>query len=113
MTKDEMQSIINSIMFAGTQFGIEIFVCLREDYGYKIKRLRATDKLLSSTRRNLADTIYNRYMSSDIEYDSSENIADNKKAIYEIIQSRDYQPFSFLDQAKAFSSIKNEKRDSG
>lgn len=113
MTKGEMQTIINSIMFAGTEFGIEIFVCLRGDYGYKVKRLRATDKLLSSTRRNLADTIYNRYMSPDIEYDSSENIADNKKAIYEIIQSRDYRPFSFLEQAKACTDYysENDRKD--
>lgn len=113
MTKGEMQTIINSIMFARTEFGIEIFVCLRGDYGYKVKRLRATDKLLSSTRRNLADTIYNRYMSPDIEYDSSENIADNKKAIYEIIQNRDYRPFSFLEQAKACTDYysENDRKD--
>ena len=89
MTKDEIQSSINSIMFSDVDFGIEMFVCLRGDDGYgaiiyKIKRLRATDKLLASTKRNLANTICNSYISPDVEYDSSENIADNKKSIYEI-----------------------------
>ena len=105
MTKDEIQSSINSIMFSDVDFGIEMFVCLREDDGYgaiiyKIKRLRATDKLLASTKRNLANTICNSYISPDAEYDSSENIADNKKSIYEIIQDSEYQPFSFLDKAE-------------
>lgn len=100
MTKDEIQSSINSIMFSGVDFGIEMFVCLRGDDGYKIKRLRATDKLLASTKRNLANTICNSYTSPDTEYDSSENIADNKKSIYEITQDSEYQPFSFLDKAE-------------
>lgn len=100
MTKDEIQSSINSIMFSDVDFGIEMFVCLRGDDGYKIKRLRATDKLLASTKRNLANTICNSYISPDAEYDSSENIADNKKSIYEIIQDSEYQPFSFLDKAE-------------
>lgn len=100
MTKDEIQSSINSIMSSDVDFGIEMFVCLRGDDGYKIKRLRATDKLLASTKRNLANTICNSYISPDAEYDSSENIADNKKSIYEIIQDSEYQPFSFLDKAE-------------
>ena len=33
MTKDEMQSSINSIMFSGADFGIEMFVCLRDYEG--------------------------------------------------------------------------------
>lgn len=108
MTKDEMQSSINSIMFSGVDFGIEMFVCLRGDGGYKVKRLRATDKLLSSTKHNLANTICNSYTDSDIEYDSSENIADNKKSFYEIIQDNEYQPFSFLEHAEACTDYYSE-----
>lgn len=101
MKRDEIQTLIKSIMFADVESGIEMFVCLRGCNGYNIKKLRATDKLLSSTKYNLTDTIEKSYLSADIEYDSSENIADNKKAIYEIVQDKVYCPFLFLDQAEA------------
>lgn len=108
MTKGEMQSSINSIMFSGVGSGIEMFVCLRKDDEYKVKRLRATNKLLTSTKRNLANTICNSYTSPDVKYDSSENIADNRKVIYEIIQNSEYQPFAFLDRAEDCTDFYSE-----
>ena len=50
MTKEEIQASIKSIMFSGSVCGIEIYACLRDESGYQTKKIRATDKLLSSTK---------------------------------------------------------------
>lgn len=98
MTKNEMQQLINSIMFSEVEFGIQMFVYLRNNGEDTIKRFRATDKLLKSIKLKITDTVRERYIHSDVEYDSAENIADNRKSLYEIIQDSNYEPFSSLNQ---------------
>lgn len=100
MTKDEMQQLINSIMFSEYEFGIQIYVYLRSNGEDTIKRFHATDKLLKSIKSKISDTVRERYVRFDVEYDSSENIADNRKSLYEIIQDSDYKPFSSLNRVE-------------
>lgn len=57
MTKEEIQASIKSIMFSGSVCGIEIYACLRDESGYQTKKIRATDKLLSSTKDKVAGFI--------------------------------------------------------
>lgn len=40
------------------------------------------------------------YLADDAEFDTSENIADNKKEFYEISLIENYRPFIFLDDAE-------------
>ena len=55
MTKEEIQASIKSIMFSGAVCGIEIYASLRNENGYHTKKMRATDKLLSSTKDKVAE----------------------------------------------------------
>lgn len=64
------------------------------------KKIRATDKLLSSTKDKVAGFINCTYLADDAEFDTSENIADNKKEFYEISLIENYRPFIFLDDAE-------------
>ena len=100
MTKEEIQASIKSIMFSGSVCGIEIYACLRDESGYQTKKIRATDKLLSSTKDKVAGFINCTYLADDAEFDTSENIADNKKEFYEISLTESYSPFAFLDDAE-------------
>lgn len=100
MTKEEIQASIKSIMFSGSVCGIEIYACLRDESGYQTKKIRATDKLLSSTKDKVAGFINCTYLADDAEFDTSENIADNKKEFYEISLIENYRPFIFLDDAE-------------
>ena len=79
---------------------IEIYACLRDESGYQTKKIRATDKLLSSTKDKVAGFINCTYLADDAEFDTSENIADNKKEFYEISLIENYRPFIFLDDAE-------------
>lgn len=67
---------------------------------FKTKKIRATDKLLSSTKDKVAGFINCTYLADDAEFDTSENIADNKKEFYEISLIENYRPFIFLDDAE-------------
>ena len=67
MTKEEIQASIKSIMFSGSVCGIEIYACLRDESGYQTKKIRATDKLLSSTKDKVAGFINCTYLADDAE----------------------------------------------
>lgn len=96
MTKEEIQASIKSIMFSGSVCGIEIYACLRDESGYQTKKIRATDKLLSSTKDKVAGFINCTYLADDAEFDTSENIADNKKEFYEISLIENYSLEKFV-----------------
>lgn len=106
---NEIQASINSIMFSGEVCGIEILACLRDENRYQTKKIRSTDKLLSSTKNKVAEFINRTYLADDAEYDTSENIADNKKKFYEISLTEDYRPFTFLDDVEKRTEYYSEK----
>ncbi len=68
------------------------------------KKMRATDKLLSSTKDKVAGFINCTYLADDAEFDTSENIADNKKEFYEISLTESYRPFRSLMVLKSVQS---------
>ena len=98
-----MQEHIKSIISAKTKNGFSIFACLKADTGLMLKQLQATDKLIDNTERKLLNVLEQKYLSEEMEYDSSDNIADNKKALYEVIQDEKYHPFDFLKDYRGVS----------
>lgn len=68
MTKEEIQASIKSIMFSGSVCGIEIYACLRDESGYQTKKIRATDKLLSSTKDKVAGFINCTYLADGFQF---------------------------------------------
>ena len=100
MTKEEIQASIKEIMFSDAACGIAIYACLRTENGYTTKKVKATDKLLSSAKAKVSDFINCTYLADDAEFDTSENIADNKKGFYEINLTENYRPFAFLEGAE-------------
>lgn len=113
MNKEEMQNKMSGIIGSGNKCGIEIFVGLKADIGYKLKKLRATDKMINSIKRKILDVLRVTYLDKDIEYEISDNIADDKKALYEIVQDEEYFPFIFLQDFRSvielYSSADKEK----
>lgn len=105
MKKEEMQKKISEIIDNKNGNGIEMFVALKAEEGYKLKKLRATDKLNKSVSQKIIDTLRNVYLDGEIEYEVSENIADNKKALYEIIQDEGYSPFGFLQECDLVTDV--------
>lgn len=96
MTKAEMQDYIKNIISADVKNGFEIFACLKKDGNYNLKRLRATNDLINNAERKVFTALEHTFLPDDVEYDTSDNIADNKKSLYEVQQDEDYHPFDFL-----------------
>ena len=91
-----MQEEIRRIFLEGKQSGFKIFACLSEDNRDYMKRLRITDELRDSIYNKIYNTLEQNYLADGVEYDSSDNIADNKNCLYEIVQDQQYHPFDFL-----------------
>ena len=108
MTKAEMQDYIQKIISGGAENGLEIFVYLKDDNEYTLKKLRVTDKLKNSVNSRLIDSLKQKYLPEDIEYDSSDNIADNKKSLYEVLQDEQYHPFKILKEYQLVSEVFTE-----
>lgn len=103
MTKEDIQRKIKEI--SCEKCGIEVFACIKEKGHYCLKKIKGTDKLRSSVLSRLGPTIASVFLAGDAEFESSDNIADNKRVLYEIVQSEIYRPFAFL---KAFKSVSAE-----
>lgn len=113
MTKDEMQNMIKSIITAKNKNGFEIFTCIRCNIGYVLKKLRSTDSLRYSAEEKILSILEQKYLDEAVEYETSENIADNKKALYEVQQDNDYFPFEFLkDYRNVTETFKDTDRKS-
>lgn len=102
MTKDEVQCGLREILTGTSKHGLEMFTCLKEPEKLVIKRFSITDDLRNRVSNNLDKAIEGMFLSEETVIDSSENIADNKNVLYEIIQDDKYQPFTFL---KAYNSV--------
>ena len=109
MTREKIQTSIKAIMFSDAVCGIAIFACLRGDSGYQVKKIKSTDKLLSSTKDKVSDFVNCTYLADDAKFDTSENIADDKKVFYEISLTENYRPFAFLEEAEKCTEHYSEK----
>lgn len=103
MTKEEVQRKIKEV--SCEKHGIEVFACIKEQDHYCLKKIKGTDKLRSRVLSKLGPTMASVFLAEDAEFESSDNIADNKRVLYEIVQSETYRPFAFL---KAFKSVSAE-----
>lgn len=106
MKKEDVQRKIKEILCE--KHGLEVFACIKEQDRYCLKKIKGTDKLRSRVLSKLEPTIASVFLAEDAEFESSDNIADNKNVLYEIVQNETYRPFSFLESFKSVSAEYNE-----
>lgn len=97
MTADQLKSIIKKIMFSNKPFGLQVYACVKNDCGLTLKSVQSTDSLLHSISELIESTVKTNLLADELEIDSADKIADNKKVLYEIEQSSLYAPFAFLE----------------
>jgi len=100
MTTSEMQEKIKRII--DSEYGIRAFAVLNTDDHPTIVKFLLDDTLSARVKGILEQIIRANYLQEDTILESAENIDDNRKALYEIIQSDDYAPFAFLN---TYSSV--------
>jgi len=79
------------------EYGTSAFAVLNSNEGLLLKKFLPDDTLKAKIGEMLEGILRNNYLDEEAQVDSSDNIADNSKIFYEIIQSTEYQPFAFLD----------------
>lgn len=95
MTTAEMQTQVKCII--DNEYGTSAFAVLNSNEGLLLKKFLPDDTLKAKIGEMLEGILRNNYLDEEAQVDSSDNIADNSKIFYEIIQSTEYQPFAFLD----------------
>lgn len=110
MNREEMLGKVKAIVATEAVYGIDIYTGIKVGDLYTLKRLKATDKLRACARKLIGGTIETRYLDAEIEYESSENVADNKKAFYGVVQDDEYKPFDFLANYQAADFYNDEDR---
>lgn len=109
MTIDQLRSKIQSIMCSEAQFGLYVYACLKNEKVMSLKEIQVTDVLREDISLLLKSVVSAHMLSDEAELDSVDNIADNRKILYEIPQSDSYCPFSFLESGHTQLENYNEK----
>ena len=91
MTTAEMQTQVKSII--DNEYGTSVFAVLNSNEGLLLKKFLNDDTLKTKIGEMLEEVLRNNYLDEEAQVDSSDNIADNSKIFYEIVQNADYQPF--------------------
>ena len=107
MTIAEMQAKVKQII--DDEYGMSVYAVLNNDNTLSIVRFLFDDKLKPRIGEILETTLRSYYLNEDAQLESSDNIDDNRKTFYEIIQSEEYYPFAFLDTYNSVAASYSEQ----
>ena len=96
MTAIEMKESMQSVFKTGLTHGVSAFAYIKTEADPVMKKFLMTDELRNNLSELLDAIVERRFLSEEAELDLADNIADNRKILYEVIQNSDYFPFAFL-----------------
>lgn len=91
------KSTINNIMSSGTKHGLSVFAWLEVDSQPRLKKFLIDENLRNQLIKMLDKEVRDRYLTDDIEIDSSDNIEDKRRVLYEFQQTETYAPFGIIN----------------
>lgn len=103
MTAVEMKESIQRVFKTGLTHGVSAFAYIKTEADPVMKKFLMTDELRNNLSELLDAIVERRFLSEEAELDSADNIADNRKILYEVIQNSDYSPFAFLSDFRSVS----------
>lgn len=102
MNKQELSDKLDAVIHNGNNHGLEIFTVLNESGEMSLKKFIATDELKEQIKKNIDTMIDEKYRQEEVEIESADNIADDRKCLYEIPLTDAYNPFLFI---KSYETI--------
>jgi len=105
----EFDRKVKSILESPKGFGVTIFTCFHEKDRIVLKKLQIIDDSQNEIGDIIKESINEKYMKNNIEFEDVSNLHDNKLTIYSIQQSDTYSPFSFLLDSQKITEAFNEK----
>jgi len=107
MNAFEMQNEIKKIV--DNEFGLQVFAVINNRGTFSISKFLFDDGLKEQIKDVLNKNLRENFLQDDVEVDSAENIADNRKIFYEISQNDDYHPFAFLSAYNSVTEVYSER----
>ena len=113
MTKEEMNAKVSGIIEADAGYGFQMFACLKNEDGLICAPFILEDKdnnsFKDSIGERICDYINERFLSDNIDLKQADDINDNTKSLFEIIQNDTYKPFDFVLHPREESYRDDEK----
>lgn len=98
MSKQELKDGFDKIINNRGKHGLKLYACIKQNNSFKLKNINIFgDNLPAKVNELIIEVVKEKFLDPDIEFDNIENIADNKKIIYELKQNPQYKPFDCLN----------------
>lgn len=97
MTIEQVKDNIQGVICSEAMFGLNLYACLKKDKDLVLKEIQITNVLRKDISALIKSVVSILMLSDEAEIDSVDNIADNRKILYEVPQTESYHPFSFLE----------------
>lgn len=107
MKTEELKSKIQSILTK--KYGLNVFACVKEDGKLILYKFLINDRLKDDIKSMINSTMVKTFVSENFELESVDNIADEKHALYEIVQDENFYPFKFINDYERVNDVYSEK----
>lgn len=115
MTKEELIIKIRNIIDSDTGYGFEMYACLKVKDHIECAPFILEDKDGKSFKdalgERISECISDMFLSNNIDLKQSDDIHDNTKSYYEIVQDDTYNPFGFILSTREKAYCDDEKEN--
>lgn len=98
MDKREFGEKINSIIGGDAPISAELYMCTKENDNHALRRIQLKNETAKEFSHAFSQLLREKYIDSEVEIKSMENIEDNQKILYTLTQTKEYSPFDFLNK---------------
>lgn len=110
MTKEEYLEVVMSIS-QNSNHGISIFACVKGNDTITLKNFVVQERLENKIDELMVDTLKEKYITNDFDYESIDDIYDNKKALYYFTQNSEFSPLGFLENISGISDFTDQDQE--
>lgn len=103
MKTEELKSKIQSILTK--KYGLNMFAFVKEDDKLILYKFFINDRLKDDIKSMINSTMAKTFVSENFELESVDNIANERQALYEIVQDENFYPFEFINNYVNVSDI--------
>lgn len=111
MSKDELRNTYNTLFQSELECGVNVYAFLQEENNRVLKKIITLEDIDRRIKEIIKDVIKNQYIDEEIEFEDIANIADDKKAIYMLLQSDEYRPFELINNNETSKSFSDDDID--
>jgi len=98
MNHTELKEYITSVILEDLPIAAELYMCVKEGGGHALRRMQLRNETERSFAYVFSELVKDKYIESNIDVKSIDEIDDNQNIFYTLTQTDEYHPFDFLNQ---------------